>query len=152
MFGCINKRILSGVDDSIPLFSLNGYEGYARITSVWDGGTFNACIILHNRVLKFTFEALGYDTPPMTQRGPGHVPQAQLARLVFMELLGFNNTAPHQWWNPFICRNTINGWIWIKCHKNSTSGKTLVTIYKNKNDNKSINDKMIETNLVTSTS
>jgi endonuclease YncB( thermonuclease family) len=153
MYYCISKRVLSGVDDSIPLFSLNGYEGYARITSVYDGDTFKACILLHNRVLKFNFRTLGYDSPELKPllnipHRDTHISQAVLARDVFKELVGFDDRAPHQWWNPFICKNTVNGWIWIKCHKNDKYGRTLVTVYKNKNDPKSINDIMIESQLV----
>ena len=58
MVYCITKRILSQIDDSVPVFSLNNYKGYARITSVYDGDTFKACIILHGKVLKFTFRTL----------------------------------------------------------------------------------------------
>jgi hypothetical protein len=49
MFDCLTKRRLSKVDDSIPVFSLNNYRGYARITSVYDGDTFKACIILNGQ-------------------------------------------------------------------------------------------------------
>ena len=153
MFGCITKRLLSGVDDSIPLFSLNGYEGYARITSVYDGDTFKACILLHNRILKFNFRVLGYDAPELKPardlfERDAYITRAVYARDIFKRMLGFDDRAPHQWWNPFICRNSVNGWVWIKCYKNDKYGRTLVTVYKNKNDSKSINDRMIETKAV----
>ena len=65
MFDCLTKRRLSKVDDSIPVFSLNNYRGYAKITSVYDGDTFKACTILHGQVKKFIFRTLGYDAPEM---------------------------------------------------------------------------------------
>ena len=58
---CFSKRALSGVDDSIPVFSLDNYNGYAKITSVYDGDTFNAVIMKHGRPMKFRFRILGYD-------------------------------------------------------------------------------------------
>jgi len=68
MSACFAKRALSGADDSIPVFSLKGYEGYAKITSVYDGDTFNAVIKLHGRVIKFKFRTLGYDAPEVVPR------------------------------------------------------------------------------------
>ena len=44
MFYCMTKRILSKVDDTMPVFSLKNYKGYAKITSVYDGDTFTAII------------------------------------------------------------------------------------------------------------
>lgn len=150
---CVSKRLLSGVDDSIPLFNLDRYEGYARVTSVYDGDTFKACILLHNRVLKFNFRTMGYDAPELKPlknipNRDTHISRAILARETFKELLDFDDRAPHQWWNPFICKNKVNGWIWIKCHKNDKYGRTLVTVYRNWNDSKSVNDMMIESQLV----
>ena len=49
---CCNKRKLSVTDESIPVFSLDNYEGYAKVTDVYDGDTFKACIVLHNTILK----------------------------------------------------------------------------------------------------
>ena len=36
---CFTKRKLSKTDVSIPVFSLNKYKGYAKVTDVYDGGT-----------------------------------------------------------------------------------------------------------------
>ena len=60
---CCNKRKLSITDETISVFSLNNYEGYAKVTDVYDGDTFKACIVLHNRILKFNFRTIGYDSP-----------------------------------------------------------------------------------------
>ena len=90
MFDCLTKRRLSKVDDSIPVFSLNNYRGYARITSVYDGDTFKACIILDGRVKKFIFRTLGYDAPEMKPRliidnRDQYIQDAILAREMFKE-------------------------------------------------------------------
>ena len=141
MSWCLSKRVLSGVDDSIPVFSLNKYEGYAKITSVYDGDTFNAVIRKHGRVLKFKFRTLGYDSPEMkpllsSSRRNDHIYMAKLARDMFKE------------WNPFICNNKVNGWIWMQCGKNDKYGRTLVTVYRRKGDSISVNEKMIASGIV----
>ena len=97
MFDCLTKRRLSKVDDSIPVFSLNNYRGYARITSVYDGDTFKACIILDGRVRKFIFRTLGYDAPEMKPRliidnRDQYIQDAILAREMFKEELGFDSS------------------------------------------------------------
>ena len=158
MFDCLTKRRLSKVDDSIPVFSLNNYRGYARITSVYDGDTFKACIILHGQVRKFIFRTLGYDAPEMKPRliidnRDQYIQDAILAREMFKEELGFDSSAPHQWWNPFMCRNKVNGWVWIECYANDKYGRTLVNVFKTKPscdiiDPTSVNDIMINSGLV----
>ena len=54
----IKKRKLSKATDDIPVFSLNGYKGYAKVTSVYDGDTFKACITLDGKLRKFIFRTL----------------------------------------------------------------------------------------------
>jgi endonuclease YncB( thermonuclease family) len=153
MSWCLSKRVLSGVDDSIPVFSLNKYEGYAKITSVYDGDTFNAVIRKHGRVLKFKFRTLGYDSPEMkpllsTSRRNDHIYMAKLARDMFKEECGFDDREHSRQWNPFICNNKVNGWIWMQCGKNDKYGRTLVTVYRRKGDSLSVNAKMIASGIV----
>ena len=153
MSSCFTKRILSKVDDSVPIFNLHKYEGYAKITSVYDGDTFNACIKLHGRVLKFKFRTLGYDSPEIKPslsipHRDKYISMAKIARDRFKHLCGFDDRESPRWWNPFICRNRVNGLIWIDCHKNDKYGRTLVTLYRNKSETVSINDRMINSGLV----
>ena len=150
---CFTKRILSGVDDSIPVFSLNNYEGYAKITSVYDGDTFKAVIILHGRPLKFNFRTIGYDSaemkPSLGMRARAdHIHLARLARDMFKEECGFDDRAPFRLWNPFMCRNKVNGLVWIECGKNDKYGRPLVTVSRRKGDKQSVNQKMIESGIV----
>lgn len=148
------KRVLSKVDDSVPLFSLDGFKGYARVTNVYDGDTFKACILLHNRILKFNFRTLGYDAPEIKPRidiynRQEHITAAVEAREYLKELIGFNNNITHKIWNPCLCRTKINGFVYIECGKNDKYGRTLVTVYKHKNDPVSLNQKMIDSGMVT---
>ena len=152
---CFSKRLLSSVDDDcIPLFSIINYKGYAKITSVYDGDTFNACIIKYGRVLKFRFRTLGYDSaemkPSLSMTGRDeHIRLAHHTRDMFKEECGFNNHVVTPKWNPFICRNKVNGWVWIECgSKNDKYGRTLVTVFRRKGDTQSVNNKMILSGIV----
>ena len=150
---CLQKRSLSKVDDTIPVFNLDGFKGYARITSVYDGDTCKGVIIKHGKHLKFIFRTLGYDSPEIKPRlniphRKEHIEAAVRSREKFKELLGFSNDIPHVIWNPFLCRTKINGFVYIECEKNDKYGRTLVTIFKNKSDKESINQKMINSGLV----
>lgn len=142
------KHVLSGADDSIPAFDLDGFEGHAQITSIYDGDTFNACIYLHGRMLKFKFRTLGYDAPeikPSLQMNDRdtHVRMAKIAREDFKRLCDFDSSRPHSWWNPLKCHWRTNGWVWIECGKNDKYGRTLVKVFRHRGDRISINDKMI---------
>ena len=153
MSACFAKRALSGADDSIPVFSLKGYEGYAKITSVYDGDTFNAVIKLHGRVIKFKFRTLGYDAPEVVPRlnvynRSDHIYNAKLARDMLKHECDFDDRVYYKRWNPFICNNKVNGMIWVVCDKNDKYGRTLVTVYKSKWAKKSVNDIMLESGIV----
>jgi len=67
---------------------------------------------------------------------------------MFKQECGFDDRAPHQLWNPFMCRNKVNGWIWIECGKNDKYGRPLVVVYRRKGDKQSVNQKMIESGIV----
>ena len=150
---CFSKRSLSAVDDSTPVFSLDNYNGYAKITSVYDGDTFNAVIMKHGRVLKFRFRTLGYDSAEMKpslamEDRNEHIYLAKLARDMFKQECGFDDRAPYVIWNPFMCRNKVNGWVWLECDKMDKYGRPLVTVYRNRGDTVSVNQKMIESGIV----
>jgi len=150
---CFTKRKLSVIDETIPVFSLDKYEGYAKVTDVYDGDTFKACIILYNRVLKFTFRTVGYDAPEMkpsrdTPNRDKHIAMAKRAKYTFASFLGYDDRSKHVPWNPFKCNFNVNGWVWISCKKNDKYGRTLVFVYKNRRDMVSINQKMIDTGFV----
>lgn len=143
------KHILSGSDDSTPVFDLNNYKGYAKITSVYDGDTFKACIYKHRRILKFKFRTLGYDAPEM-KPGLGiknremYIQMAKLSRDQLKDLCNFDDHKVHKWWNPCKCQFQTNGWVWIECGRNDKYGRTLVTVYRRRGDQKSVNQKMID--------
>ena len=157
MIGILNyfyqKRELSKIDDSVPIFNLDGFKGYARITSIYDGDTFKACVLKHDRVLKFKFRLLGYDSPEMKPKlgipyRQEHINAAVEARELLKELVCFDNDITHKIWNPCLCKTKINGFVYIECDKNDKYGRTLVTVYKHKNDSQSVNQQMIDSGKV----
>ena len=140
---CFKKRKLSVTDESIPVFSLDKYQGYAKVTDVYDGDTFKACIILHKRVLKFTFRTIGYDAPEMkpprdTPNRDKHIAMAKRAKYTFASFLGYDDRSKRVPWNPFKCNFKVNGWVWISCKRNDKYGRTLVFVFKNRRDMVSI--------------
>ncbi len=150
---CCDKRKLSITDETIPVFNLDNYQGYAKVTDVYDGDTFKACIILHNRVLKFNFRTIGYDAPEIKPpkdipNRDKHIAMAKRAKYSFESFLGYDSRSKRVPWNPFKCNFKVNGWVWISCKKNDKYGRTLVFVYKNKRDMVSINKKMINTGYV----
>tara|TARA_B110000858_G_scaffold52414_1_gene60720 strand:+ start:322 stop:816 length:495 start_codon:yes stop_codon:yes gene_type:complete len=153
MFSCFYKRVLSKIDDTLQVFSLDGHEGYAKITSVYDGDTFTAVIRKFGRVLKFKFRAVGYDSAEMKpllgmQNRSEHIYLAKLARDMFKEECGFDDRAVPYQWNPFTCKNRVNGWVWVQCGKNDKYGRTLVTVRRNRCDEYTVNEKMIASGIV----
>jgi endonuclease YncB( thermonuclease family) len=73
---------------------------------------------------------------------------AKLARDLFKQECGFDDRAPFEKWNPFLCKNKVNGLVWIKCDKNDKYGRTLVTVYRRRGDTLSVNDKMLSSGVV----
>ena len=145
---CWRKHKLSGADDSKAIFDLNNYRGIAKITSVYDGDTFNACIYKHGRVLKFRFRTLGYDAPEIkpSLNIPDrdlHIQMAKQAREQFKSLCGFDDRKPHKWWNPLKFQFQTNGLVWVECKKNDKYGRTLVEVYRKMSDKYSVNSKML---------
>lgn len=139
--------------DTIPNFSLDGYRGWAKIVNVYDGDTFRAVVFKNNKVLKFTFRPLGYDAPEMKPRldipdRETHKMNAVIARDIFKELTGFNNSEPES--NPgycFTCTGKANGLVYLECYKNDKYGRTLVNVFAYPGS-KSVNDLMLESGLV----
>ncbi len=86
-------------------------------------------------------------------QGPNKVPGvgksiAKLARDMFKQECGFDDRVVPQLWNPFMCRNKVNGWVWIQCYKNDKYGRPLVSVYRNRGDKLSVNQKMIASGIV----
>jgi endonuclease YncB( thermonuclease family) len=152
-----NKRLLMKASDDISLFCLDGFKGWAKIVNVYDGDTFRACVYHRNTIMKFNFRPLGYDAPEIKPRlnipnRNEHIKKAKEAREFFIKLLGFSsdNEVANVGQCGCCCfeKDGNDGFIFIHCQKNDKYGRTLVTMYKQPQDDVSINDMMINSGLV----
>lgn len=122
-----------------PVFSLEGYTGYARIVDIYDGDTFKAILFLHCRPLKFIFRTLDYDAPEMKplKSNPNRSQekkQALLAKELFQKLTHYEQDL-----------------VYVQCFKMDKYGRVLVRVYTSYDaflNDDSINKKMIDSNLV----
>ena len=123
---------LNSATNEMPLFSFNGKNCYAKIVDIYDGDTFKACIYHNNKIIKINCRALGYDSYEIKPRlniknREEHIKKAKDAKDYFKSQV-----------------NYPNGLVYLKCHKYDKYGRVLVTVYKNRCSQKSINDIMID--------
>ena len=114
----------------IPLFDFNGHEAYVRIVDVYDGDTFTGCFKYNNRIMKYKFRCLGYDSPEMkplksTKNRDEVINSAKNAREKFKELTKWDSEL-----------------VFIKFGKFDKYGRILGTVYNN--DKLDINQEMIK--------
>lgn len=69
-FGSTKKKQLTindleGVDNKIPLFSLDGQIHQAKVVNIYDGDSIKVVIILNNTLTRFTIRMSGYDSPEL---------------------------------------------------------------------------------------
>ena len=69
---------LINATDEIPEFSLNGKSLSAKVVSCYDGDTFNAVVLLDNKLLKFNCRMNGYDTPEI--KPPKNKPDREIEK------------------------------------------------------------------------
>jgi endonuclease YncB( thermonuclease family) len=131
-FTIYQKHKLEKTDDSWPPFNLNGLEDWAKIVNVYDGDTFRATVFIDNRIRKYTFRSLGYDSPEMKPlktlpNRDSHKERAIKARDYLRSLI-------------------LDKVVFLRCSKNDKYGRVLANVYLDKKDTKSINQLMIENN------
>ena len=121
---------LNNYNDDLPLFTLNDQIHLAKVVKCYDGDTIH-CIFKHDgKYQKFNVRLYGYDSPEM--KPPKSLPnrdiemnKAKLAKKRLEELL-------------------LNKNIYLFCGEFDKYGRLLATVKLNINDNKTINDMMIE--------
>lgn len=60
-----NKQLNKCNKYTVPLFSFNNYTCKVNIVDVYDGDTFTGCFYYNNKLYKYKFRCLGYDSPEM---------------------------------------------------------------------------------------
>lgn len=114
----------------LTLFDFNDYETYVKIVDVYDGDTFTGCFKYNNKLMKYKFRCLGYDSPEMKplksiQNRDEVIKLAKEAKEKFKELTKWDREL-----------------VFIKFGKFDKYGRILGTIYNN--DKLDINQEMIK--------
>lgn len=114
----------------LTLFDFNGYETNVKIVDVYDGDTFTGCFKYDNKLMKYKFRCLGYDSPEMkplksVKNRDEVIKSAKEAKEKFKELTKWDSEL-----------------VFIKFEKFDKYGRILGTVY---NNNKlDINQEMIK--------
>jgi len=126
-----NNKIntLKNSSNSIPEFSLKGFNTIAKIVDVYDGDTSKAVFYLDNKLTKFTIRMIGYDTTEIRTNDP------------IEKIYGFSA--------KIIVQNMIlNKLVYLKCYGWDKYGRLLADIYmKSSKDIICLNDWIIQNNL-----
>ena len=114
----------------LTLFDFNDYETYVKIVDVYDGDTFTGCFKYNNKLMKYKFRCLGYDSPEMKplksiQNRDEVIKSAKEAKEKFKELTKWDSEL-----------------VFIKFGKFDKYGRILGRVYNN--DKLDINEEMIK--------
>jgi endonuclease YncB( thermonuclease family) len=128
---CPDKKIeyLKSANNSIPEFSLNGYNTIAKIVDVYDGDTCKGVLYLDNKITKFTIRMSGYDTPEVRTNDDIEKIYGIAAKIIVSKMI-------------------LNKLVYLKCGKWDKYGRLLADIYmKTPKDIICLNDWIINNNL-----
>ena len=114
----------------LQLFDFNSYETYVKIVDIYDGDTFTGCFKYNNKLMKYKFRCLGYDSPEMKplksiENREEHIKKAHEDKEFFSKLVMYNNG---------ICD--------VELLHFDKYGRILGTVYNN--DKLDINEEMIK--------
>ena len=114
----------------LTLFDFNGYKTYVKIVDIYDGDTFTGCFKYNNKLMKYKFRCLGYDSPEIKplksiNNRDEVIKSAKEAKEKFKELTKWDTEL-----------------VFIKFGKFDKYGRILGTVYNN--DNLDINEEMIK--------
>lgn len=131
-----HKYKLKNSSDDVVKYSMNDVTCYAKLVNVYDGDTFRACVYHNGRIKKLTFRPVGYDAPEMKpsksmENRDEYIIKAKEAREYFISACG-----------------GIGSFIFVHCHEYDKYGRVLVTVYKKREDNNTINSIMLDSGLV----
>ena len=127
-----HKFVLRHANNDIKQHTYDGLKCYGKLVHVYDGDTFKAVVYLKGQIKKLTFRTAGYDTPEM--RPPRdlpnrqkHIDKAHAARKNFIDLCG-----------------GIHSYVFLRCGPFDKYGRVLVTLFRRRHAERSINDLMLE--------
>jgi endonuclease YncB( thermonuclease family) len=141
-------ELLSNYDNSTPMFSLAGYEGWARLCDLHDGDSLKLTFPFNDgKVHRVIGRVLSVNSPEMISKDPVVKAWAFKARNRLLSLI-----APE----PFEVNGTYSkkdiikklhedvSLLWIKAHKQDKYGRILLDIYFSPEDTKTIQSILIE--------
>lgn len=114
--------------DTVNFFSLNGWQGYAKVVKLYDGDTMTVVLFINDKPFKFRIRLAGIDTAEKTSNNPKEVDIANEAI---------------KWASDFI----DNDLIYIKCHRMDKYGRVLGTIFKDSTCKYCLNNVLLESGL-----
>lgn len=123
-------------------FSLQNLECYCRVVKIYDGDTITVIIPVFNSFYKFSVRLKNIDTCEMKSKKQTNKTIANDARKRLFELVTTQNLDDS---DKFLSDNV--NLVYIKCEDFDKYGRLLGDIYKNKDDDKSFSEILIEEKL-----
>ena len=119
------KNKLTETNLQCELFSFNGNSYQCKVVKCYDGDTIHCVFKFNKKYQRFIIRLAGCDTPEIRTRDPLEKEKGYMARDRLKELI-------------------YNKIVTLECGKFDKYGRILGTIKLNKNDEKSVNDIMID--------
>lgn len=123
------KANLKALNDEVPLFSLEGYQTWAKVVSVYDVDTVTLIIPLFEKFFKFRCRLSEIDGAERRSDDPLEREYALKSRERLIELIGEESL------------------VFIKCNKFDKYGRLLAEIFQSNLDSKSINQILLDEHL-----
>ena len=127
----LTKDLLNS-NNKTPLFSLDGKTKLCKVVDVYDGDSCKVVFRHSNKLCRWNIRMAGYDSPEMrpSRNKIGREKEIEAAKKARDYLIS-------------LVKNE-NQLVYIKCGEFDKYGRLLGKLYINKDDNKSVNDLMIE--------
>jgi hypothetical protein len=133
---------LEGLDmNKIKRFSFNGVCCKARVYSCHDGDTITVVFKFHNDFIKVSARLDRIDSCEIISKNDLLRTFAIKCKNRLIELIS-NKSAQNTNFAHDCCI------VWIKCHEFDKYGRVLIDLYKNETDTKSVQDILLDENLV----
>uniref|UniRef100_A0A6C0LF39 TNase-like domain-containing protein n=1 Tax=viral metagenome TaxID=1070528 RepID=A0A6C0LF39_9ZZZZ len=130
---------------STPELSVNGLKTFGRLVEIYDGDTVKVVLNAFGSYYKFTIRLNGIDTCEMKSKDKVLQEYGVKARDRLFEILTDKRV---------ITKNDIKTildtdvyLVWVECCAKDKYGRVLANIYKNKDDNKSVSDILLDEKL-----
>ena len=121
----LKQRLARTTLDSVPKFSFDGQVKYCKVVKVYDGDTITVNMIVNNKLAQFNVRLLGYDTPEIRTSNKEEKDRATVCRDFLADIL-------------------LDRIVTIHCAKFDAFGRLLATVFIDRHDKVSVNDRMLK--------